>query len=98
MRASGRVSGWMPVLLAVLAVAEIGGRLGFTRTTRLSYGQVVQQQVSMYIVGSPARLTLPGLVVLLVLCLLMTLSLRLRPAAAAVVITAATVLSLTVFQ
>lgn len=88
----------MPVLLAVLAVAEIGGRLGFSRAATLSYGEVVQQQVSMYIVGSPTRMTLPSLVVLLVLCLLMTVSLRLRPAAAAVVITVATVLSLTVFQ
>jgi signal transduction histidine kinase len=72
--------------------------LGFSRAATLSYGEVVQQQVSMYIVGSPTRLTVPSLVVLLVLCLLMTVSLRLRPAAAAVVITVATVLSLTVFQ
>src|ERR1700678_529079 len=99
MRGSGRVRGWMPVLLAVLAVAEIGGRLGFTRSaTRSQYGVPIQQQTSMYIAGSPVRLTLPSVTVLLVLCLLMTMSLRLRPAAAAVVITVATVLSVTVFQ
>src|SRR6202453_22120 len=99
MRGSGRVRGWMPVLLAVLAVAEIGGRLGFTRSaTRSQYGVPIQQQTSMYIAGSPVRLTLPSVTVLLVLCLLMTMSLRLRPAAAAVMITVATVLSVTVFQ
>jgi signal transduction histidine kinase len=89
----------MPVLFAVLAVAEIGGRLGFTHSsTRSQYGVPVQQQTSIYLVGSPVRLSLPSVTVLLVLCLLMTMSLRLRPAIAVVVITAATVVSLTAFQ
>src|SRR5580692_9567297 len=99
MRASGRVRGWMPELFAVLAVTEIGGRLGFTHSaTRSQYGILILQQTSSYIAGSPVRLPLPGVLVLLVLCLLMTMALRLRPAAAVVVITAATVVSLTVFQ
>jgi signal transduction histidine kinase len=89
----------MPELFAVLAVTEIGGRLGFTHSaTRSQYGIPILQQTSIYIAGSPVRLPLPGVLVLLVLCLLMTMALRLRPAAAVVVITAATVVSLTVFQ
>src|SRR5580658_1307164 len=99
MRGSGRVRGWMPELLAVLALAETGGRLGFTRSAAWSqYGVPVQQQTSMYIAGSPVRMTLPSVTVLVVLCLLMTESLRLRPAAAVVVITAAAVVSVTAFQ
>jgi signal transduction histidine kinase len=99
MRASGRVRGWMPELFAVLAVAEIGGRLGFAHSAAWSpSGVTIQQQTSMFIAGSPVRLTVPSVTVLLVLCLLMTMSLRLRPVAAVLVITAATVVSLTVFQ
>ena len=90
--------GWVPELLAALALAEIGGRVGFTRAASSLHGVVVQQQTSAFIVGSPVRLTGPSLVVLLALCVLMTVSLRLRPSAAVIVITAAVVVSLAVFQ
>jgi signal transduction histidine kinase len=92
------VRGWVPELLAALALAEIGGRVGFTRAASSLHGVVVQQQTSAFIVGSPVRLTGPSLVVLLALCVLMTVSLRLRPSAAVIVITAAVVVSLAVFQ
>jgi len=92
------VRGWVPELLAVLALAEIGGRVGFTRAASSLHGVVVQQQTGAFIVGSPVRLTGPSLVVLLALCVLMTVSLRLRPSAAVVVITAAVVVSLAVSQ
>ncbi|MBV9381398.1 MAG: sensor histidine kinase [Streptosporangiaceae bacterium] len=92
---------WGAPLLSVLAVAELGARLTVTSTAP-ALTPAVQYFVtglSIHIAGTSASVNGEGAIAAFVLCLVGTLPLAFpRPAAAAVVITASSVLWLTFLQ
>jgi signal transduction histidine kinase len=95
---SGRARGWVPLLLAIAAAFELAGRLRL-RSSQEVGAPNVHAVTAIYLSGSPGRHSAQALVMLFVLCLLMTLPLALpEPVAACLVITTATMVSLTVFH